>query len=322
MNRQDLTVAQPQAPASASNPVLVYLRSLESPESRRAMATALQMIVNRASNTSTRVEDVDWRSVDYARAAGIRSILAEAVSNGEIAPSYANLSLVALRNVIKVAQRLGLISGEQRQGVMDATKAIKAHRIAKGRRVTPAEIAKLMESCNAENDALGSRDSALLCVLFSAGLRRSEIGYLDLEDLTLEPPTLMVRMGKGKKDRRAPLHPSAIPILERWLEYRGRAPGAFLTKIDAWGRATGTPLDGDAIGRVLKERIKRAKVAPFSPHDCRRTYITQLLESGVDVLTVSKCAGHEQIETTKKYDMRAEDTKEAAVREHGISFDI
>lgn len=284
------------------------------------MSCALAMIVKRVSSeTDIKPEDVDWRSVDYARAAGIRSILSELVSQGEIAPSYANLALVALRNTIKAAHRLGHISIEQRQAVLDATKAIKGKRASKGRRVTPEEINQLLKSC--DNSCLGARDAALLAILFGGGLRRSEVAYLDLSDLTLDPPGLLVRMAKGRKDRSAPLHPSVLPILENWLQKRGTKPGPLLTRIDPWGRATGSALDGDAVGRVLKDRIKLAGVKPFAAHDCRRTYITQLLESGVDVMTVSRCAGHEQIETTRKYDMRAEETKEAAVRQHGISFE-
>ena len=64
---------------------------------------------------------------------------------------------------------------------------------------------------------------------------------------------------------------------------------------------------------VLQKRAAESSVAAFSPHDFRRTFITELLDTGADVITVSRLAGHADPATTAKYDMRGEEVKRLAV---------
>jgi len=64
---------------------------------------------------------------------------------------------------------------------------------------------------------------------------------------------------------------------------------------------------------VLQKRAAESSVAAFSPHDFRRTFITELLDTGADVITVSRLAGHADPATTAKYDMRGEEVKRQAV---------
>jgi site-specific recombinase XerD len=68
-----------------------------------------------------------------------------------------------------------------------------------------------------------------------------------------------------------------------------------------------------AVMAILKKRATNAGIEPFSPHDFRRTFISRLLESGADVLTVSQLAGHADPATTQKYDLRSETAKRQAV---------
>ncbi len=69
-----------------------------------------------------------------------------------------------------------------------------------------------------------------------------------------------------------------------------------------------------AVMTMLRRRALQAGVATFSPHDFRRTFITELLSAGVDVLTTSRLAGHSDPATTQKYDHRSEDAKRKAVQ--------
>ncbi|MEM9655661.1 MAG: tyrosine-type recombinase/integrase [Actinomycetota bacterium] len=71
---------------------------------------------------------------------------------------------------------------------------------------------------------------------------------------------------------------------------------------------------GESIGYILKHRQHRAGVAKFSAHDCRRTFVSSLLESGVDVFTVQKLAGHAEPTTTARYDRRGEAAKKRAAQ--------
>lgn len=76
---------------------------------------------------------------------------------------------------------------------------------------------------------------------------------------------------------------------------------------DKAGRITTRRLTDQAVMFVLQKRAAESSVAAFSPHDFRRTFITQLLDTGADVITVSRLTGHADPATTAKYDMRGEE---------------
>jgi integrase/recombinase XerD len=91
-------------------------------------------------------------------------------------------------------------------------------------------------------------------------------------------------------------------------------PGPLLRSVD---RDTGTlrcqRLTVDGIAKALAARVRAAGLTPATPHDLRRSYITDLLNQDVDVLTVAGLAGHARIDTTRKYDRRPHATRVAAV---------
>ena len=70
-------------------------------------------------------------------------------------------------------------------------------------------------------------------------------------------------------------------------------------------------MSADAIYDVCRSRAKEAGIKPFSPHDLRRTSISDMLDAGADISSVKSVAGHSQIETTARYDRRGERAKEA-----------
>ena len=75
-----------------------------------------------------------------------------------------------------------------------------------------------------------------------------------------------------------------------------------------------------AVLLIVQKRAKQAGVKSFSPHDFRRTFCSDLLDWGVDIVTVQKLAGHASPVTTSKYDRRGEETKRQAVEKLGISY--
>ena len=90
--------------------------------------------------------------------------------------------------------------------------------------------------------------------------------------------------------------------------------------INKSGRLIARRLSDKAIVHILKERAAEAAIKAFSPHDLRRSFISGLLSSGVDLVTVSAMDGHASVTTTAKYDRRGEEAKRQAAERLIIPF--
>ena len=160
----------------------------------------------------------------------------------------------------------------------------------------------------------------MLGILCGAGPRRTELVNLDLGDYEPLTGALVVRAGKGNKDRRLfPAHGSGQALGE-WLAVRGELPGPLFVPISKRGRLLARRLTDKAVTWILSVRAVQAGVAAFSPHDLRRTFISTLLDAGADLATVADLAGHANIATTAKYDRRGEAAKRKAAALLSIPF--
>jgi integrase/recombinase XerD len=186
---------------------------------------------------------------------------------------------------------------------------IKAHTLPRGRALAFGEIAALMSVCGRDSSPAGIRDAALTAVLYGAGLRRSESVGLDLADYNVETGELAIRGAKGRKDRLGYATNGSADALKDWLVSRGGDPGPLFCRINKGGKITVRRLTDQAVLHVLKKRAVQASVASFSPHDLRRSFISDLLDAGADISTAQQLAGHSNVQTTARYDRRGEATK-------------
>ena len=121
--------------------------------------------------------------------------------------------------------------------------------------------------------------------------------------------------GKRSKQRMAYLGDGAIAALTGWLEIRGKDTGPLFVSVKRGGHLRhGRRLSPQSIYYLLKVRAKRAGVKSFTPHDLRRTFVSRLLDAGVDIAIVAKMAGHSNIQATARYDRRPEEAKQRAAR--------
>jgi site-specific recombinase XerD len=298
-------VIDPPAPLARldQHPVAVYLSRL-APGSRRSTAAALERVARIVSAGAT-AATLPWHLLRYQHTQAVRAVLAERYS-----PASANRDLAALRQVLRECRRLGLMSSEDEAATSDLG-TVRGTRLPRGRALAQAEVAALFAACDPATPG-GVRDAALLALLYGAGLRRQEVARLDLAHLDPVSGALAV-MGKGGKQRLVPVGGGARRAIEAWLVVRGREPGPLLLPI-AHGAVVrrAAHLSGDAIYAAVLRVAGRAGVAALSPHDCRRTYVGDLLDAGADLATVQALAGHADPATTARYDRRGGATRQRA----------
>jgi len=149
---------------------------------------------------------------------------------------------------------------------------------------------------------IGLRDRAILEVLYSSGIRRTEASRLTLYDIDRERGTLIVRLGKGRKDRVVPVGARAVAWIDRYI---ADARPLFATTPDA-GRLflspAGAPMHPDHLTRLGGKYRKAAGVAKKgSCHIFRHTAATLMLENGADVRLIQEMLGHASLATTQIY---------------------
>ncbi|MBD2537014.1 tyrosine-type recombinase/integrase [Nostoc flagelliforme FACHB-838] len=296
------------------HPAAVYLSAL-SLGSQRTMEGALNTIATLITNGECDAYTLDWSALRYQHTAAIRTALMQ-----KFAPATTNKILCALRRVLKEAYRLELMDASDYAKAVDFP-SVRVKRKLRGRALSPEEIAALMKACMSDPTAQGVRDAALIAILRGAGVRRAEVVNLDLKDIN-PSGAIDIRLGKGGKDRTVYLSSAAYAVVQDWLDVRGRKPGPLLCPIRKGGLVQLRRMTSQAVLLILEKRATESGVESFSPHDFRRTFCSDLLDSGIDIVTVQKLAGHASPATTSKYDRRGEEPKRRAVEKLDIPYTL
>lgn len=145
-------------------------------------------------------------------------------------------------------------------------------------------------------DLRDARDRAILEVLYSAGLRVSELTGLDWEDVDWEADVARV-VGKGRRERLAPLGRAARAALERYQRLLGWPRTGPVFRNHRGGRLTPR-----SVARMLTSRLEAAGITrPASPHALRHTFATHMLGAGADLRAIQEMLGHRSLSTTQRY---------------------
>ena len=292
-------------PPADRHPLFTYLASL-APGSRRTMRAALDTVAGIVSGNVHDAETFPWPELRYQHTGAVRSALAK-----RYAPATANKTLSAVRGVLREAWRLGLMEAEAYRCAVDL-EPVRGSRLPRGRALDAGELVALFRVCAEDPSPAGPRDAAFLAVLYGGGLRRSEAVALDVGDVGVEGGAIAVRCGKGRKARTAYLPSGGVAAVRAWLRARGDAAGPLFIGVNKGGRLEWRRLTDQAVRVILRKRCREAGVAECSPHDLRRSFVSDLLDAGADVSAVAGLAGHASVTATAKYDRRGERAKERA----------
>lgn len=162
------------------------------------------------------------------------------------------------------------------------------------------EVDRMIEAAGSKGGVEGQRNRTILEVLFSCGLRVSELCHLKYADVFLDEAYLRV-YGKGRKHRLVPMSPSAIEEIELYLAMerpipkRGHEDYIFLSR-------RGQAISRNMVFVLVKEAAALADIGKsISPHTLRHSFATALLEGGANLQAIQLMLGHEDIATTEIY---------------------
>ena len=152
-----------------------------------------------------------------------------------------------------------------------------------------------------DGSPVGTRDVAMLELLYATGIRVGELVGLDVDDLDRDRQVVRV-LGKGRKERSAPYGAPAAQALTRWLEAGRPALARSGSGAALFLGARGGRIDQRAVRTLVHRRLADVPGAPdLGPHGLRHTAATHLLEGGADLRSVQELLGHASLGTTQLY---------------------
>ncbi|WP_348262851.1 tyrosine-type recombinase/integrase [Telmatobacter sp. DSM 110680] len=275
--------------------------------SRRGQRQALNAIAGFLSEGVFDADETDWATLRYQDTSAVRNWLVK-----RYAPNTAKRLLAALRGVLKECWRMGLMPYDDLAKATDLA-SVHGESEPSGRALGNEELQKVFDACHRDTSPAGIRDGAIVGLLYGLGLRRAEVISLDTSDYNPVQGIIAVH-GKGNKPRLGYALEQVQVLLDAWLNVRGEGDGPMFSPINKGGALATGRFTPQGLALVVKKRAAEAEIGTFSCHDLRRTFITNLLDSGVDLFTVQRLAGHKNISTTGIYDRRGEQAKIKAVQ--------
>jgi integrase/recombinase XerD len=166
--------------------------------------------------------------------------------------------------------------------------------------LSPKDVETFMNTIDVKTP-LGLRDRAIFETLYSTGIRRAELVMLLLDDLDVDRGTLVIREGKGQKDRVVPIGDRALRFIDRYVTdvrpaqaRSDEAKALFLTR-------HGEPLSKSSLSNMAADRLKAAGIAHGGCHLFRHSAATAMLEAGADVRFIQALLGHAHLTSTEIY---------------------
>jgi site-specific recombinase XerD len=271
----------------------------------------LEIEQGRSSKTLANYDHYLTRLLDYAGDIKVSDIDAELVrkwrlwlnrlgtnTSDELQKSTTNYHLIALRSFLKFCAKRNIPA-------LTADKIELAKTVRKQVTfLTPEELERLFDQADLDK-INGLRDRAILELLFSSGLRVSELVGLDKDHINLKRREFMVR-GKGQKDRPIFISPAAAEWVQKYLDKRDDNTKPLFVRYSGTKRVDLTGnfhrLTARSVQRMVARYALLAGITKHvSPHTLRHSFATDLLMNGADLRSVQAMLGHSNIATTQIY---------------------
>jgi integrase/recombinase XerD len=288
----ELTLKQPQP--LGQDPAAIYIASLHAETGRRTQAQALRVI---AHVLGVDYDRLNWGALRYRHTAAVYARIVQVYS-----PTTANRILSALRQTLKQAWLLGQMTAEDYRLAVEL-EPVTGKAVLARRELSTGEILALMTTCQKNKDDIeGTRDAAIIGIMYAAGLRRNEVVGLSVGCYDPETGKLFFT-SKWNKQRTVYITNGAAQALNDWLPIRGNEPGALFVEVTTGQKVLtqreemivkrfrknagvklpdkkagqkiykGSAMTTQEIYNMLTKRAAAASLRNFSPQDMRRTFI-------------------------------------------------
>jgi integrase/recombinase XerC len=243
---------------------------------------------------------------DLSKAASFRSIrdYLATLYAGRRTPATIARKLASLRSFYRYACREGLAKDNPAKLVSTPRQRQRLPEV-----MTAEEMNQLLDAALSEHGAGADRDPALVArdrlmleLLYSSGLRVSELVGLNIFDINTREQMLLAR-GKGKKERMVPVGSKAMAALETYLPLRSAVLADTHIQTEAlFINSAGGRLTARSVGRIVKQIGSRLRGdTTLHPHSFRHAFATHLLSEGADLRAIQELLGHSSLSTTQKY---------------------
>jgi integrase/recombinase XerD len=196
--------------------------------------------------------------------------------------------LVAIRSFCKWLKRMKIVEKDIAENI-ECPKADNVCPVVP----THEEIDVLLSMPDVESEK-GVRDKAILELLYSSGLRASELCRLTLEDWEVDQ--IRIQQGKGRKTRTIPTTKEATHWINSYISlYRGRKKGLLFLTLQ------GKKLNRDTLRLMIKQYVKKTNIRSITTHSIRHACATHLFERGANLRLIQEVLGHSTIASTQRY---------------------
>ncbi len=261
----------------------------------RGMVT---IAADKGVEAESRKDDPTFKSDDIEQVSAlvIRSYLGF-LHKQQITKTSISRKISAIRSFFKYLEKHGVVGENPALSVVapKLEKSIPTY-------LTVDEVFHLLDSIETKTLS-GKRNRAIFELLYSTGIRVSELVGLNVEDVDFERRIVRVK-GKGAVERIIPFGEKALSAIRDYREnlHGNRSHAPDIWKGPLFLNKNGGRLTDRSVARILNDSAIKANLSmPISPHDLRHTFATHMLDAGLDLRMVQEMLGHRSLSTTQKY---------------------